>query len=118
MHGLSQQERLQHILRILETRDSVPVSELSETFSVSEVTVRSDLTALARQGLVARVRGDQPHFVEARSIERGEDGVAPVLAAHQIACVDVAHPGEDLPEEPLLVVHVDPERGFIDFARR
>ncbi len=42
---------------MLETRDSVPVSELSETFAVSEVTVRSDLTALAQQGLVARVRG-------------------------------------------------------------
>src|SRR5690349_21127981 len=57
MHGLSQQERLQHILRMLETRDSVPVSELSEVFAVSEVTVRSDLAELARQGLVARIRG-------------------------------------------------------------
>ena len=57
MHGLSQHERLQQILRMLETRDSVPVSELSESFAVSEVTVRSDLTALAQQGLVARVRG-------------------------------------------------------------
>jgi DeoR/GlpR family transcriptional regulator of sugar metabolism len=57
MRGLSQQERMQQVLRILETRDSVPVSELSETFAVSEVTVRSDLSALAGQGLVARVRG-------------------------------------------------------------
>lgn len=57
MQGLSQHERMQQILRMLETRDSVPVSELSESFAVSEVTVRSDLTALARQGLVARVRG-------------------------------------------------------------
>jgi DeoR family transcriptional regulator of aga operon len=57
MQGLSQHERMQQILRMLETRDSVPVSELSESFAVSEVTVRSDLTSLARQGLVARVRG-------------------------------------------------------------
>jgi DeoR/GlpR family transcriptional regulator of sugar metabolism len=57
LRNLSQPERMQHVLRMLETRDSVPVSELSETFSVSEVTVRSDLTALARQGLAARVRG-------------------------------------------------------------
>jgi DeoR family transcriptional regulator of aga operon len=57
MHGLSQHERMQRILRMLEARDSVPVSELSEAFAVSEVTVRSDLAALARQGLVARVRG-------------------------------------------------------------
>jgi DeoR family transcriptional regulator of aga operon len=48
---------MQQVLRMLETRASVHVAELAETFSVSEVTVRSDLTLLARQGLVARVRG-------------------------------------------------------------
>src|SRR4026209_15932 len=57
LSGLPQQERMQHVLRLLETRDSVPVAELAETFSVSEVTVRSDLSTLARQGLVARIRG-------------------------------------------------------------
>src|SRR5690349_8520602 len=69
MHGLSQQERLQHILRMLETRDSVPVSELSQAFAVSEVTVRSDLTALAEQGLVARVRGG------VRALQQGQSEV-------------------------------------------
>src|SRR3954449_11161393 len=53
----AQQGRMQQVLRMLETRDSVHVAELAEVFSVSEVTVRSDLTVLARQGLVARVRG-------------------------------------------------------------
>ena len=48
---------MQHVLRLLETRDHVPVAELSQAFAVSEVTVRSDLTELARQGLVARIRG-------------------------------------------------------------
>ena len=48
---------MQQVLQILETRDSVHVAELAETFSVSEVTVRSDLSTLAKQGLVARVRG-------------------------------------------------------------
>lgn len=48
---------MRQVLRMLETRESLHVSELAETFSVSEVTVRSDLSALARQGLVARVRG-------------------------------------------------------------
>src|ERR671927_350512 len=57
MHGLTPHERMQTILRMLEARGSVPVSELSQAFAVSEVTVRSDLTALAEQGLVARVRG-------------------------------------------------------------
>jgi DeoR/GlpR family transcriptional regulator of sugar metabolism len=69
MHGLSQQERLQHILRMLETRDSVPVSELSQAFAVSEVTVRSDLAALAEQGLVARVRGG------VRALQQGQSEV-------------------------------------------
>jgi DeoR/GlpR family transcriptional regulator of sugar metabolism len=54
---LSQVERMQRVLQMLETRDAVHVAELSEAFSVSEVTVRSDLSELARQGLVARVRG-------------------------------------------------------------
>ena len=55
--GFSQQERMEKVLQMLETRDSLHVAELAETFSVSEVTVRSDLSTLANQGLVARVRG-------------------------------------------------------------
>jgi DeoR/GlpR family transcriptional regulator of sugar metabolism len=54
---LSRAERLQRVLELLDTRESVQVSELSEAFSVSEVTVRQDLAHLAEQGLVARVRG-------------------------------------------------------------
>jgi DeoR/GlpR family transcriptional regulator of sugar metabolism len=54
---LSRIERMDRVLELLETRDIVQVSELSEEFSVSEVTVRQDLAELARQGLVARVRG-------------------------------------------------------------
>lgn len=57
MRGLSQRQRMEQVLRLLDTRDSVQVSELAHIFAVSEVTVRSDLTALAQQGLVARVRG-------------------------------------------------------------
>src|SRR5881409_2359981 len=48
---------MQQVLRMLETRDAVQVTELAKAFAVSEVTVRSDLTELARQGLVARIRG-------------------------------------------------------------
>jgi DeoR/GlpR family transcriptional regulator of sugar metabolism len=54
---LNRAERLQRVLELLETRDSVEVSELSSAFAVSHVTVRHDLTHLAQQGLVARVRG-------------------------------------------------------------
>jgi DeoR/GlpR family transcriptional regulator of sugar metabolism len=69
MHGFSQQERMQHVLRLLQSRDSVQVSELAEAFAVSEVTVRSDLTSLARQGLVARVRGG------VRALQQGQSEV-------------------------------------------
>ncbi len=48
---------MQQVLLLLETRDSVHVAELAESFSVSEVTIRSDLSSLAKQGLVARVHG-------------------------------------------------------------
>jgi DeoR/GlpR family transcriptional regulator of sugar metabolism len=64
--NLSQQERMHEVLRMLETRDSVHVAELSKAFGVSEVTVRSDLSQLARQGLVARVRGG------VRPLQRGQ----------------------------------------------
>jgi DeoR/GlpR family transcriptional regulator of sugar metabolism len=60
---------MQHVLRLLESRDYVPVAELSEAFAVSEVTVRSDLGALARQGLVARIRGG------VRALQQGQSEV-------------------------------------------
>ena len=57
------------MLRLLETRDYVQVAELSQAFAVSEVTVRSDLGQLARQGLVARIRGG------ARALQHGQSEV-------------------------------------------
>jgi DeoR/GlpR family transcriptional regulator of sugar metabolism len=69
LRNLSQSERMEAVLRMLETRDYVQVAELSQAFVVSEVTVRSDLTELARQGLVARIRGG------VRALERGHSEV-------------------------------------------
>ncbi len=57
MPNFSQQERMDEVVRLLQARDSMQVAELAKMFSISEVTVRSDLTALAKLGLVARVRG-------------------------------------------------------------
>ena len=68
--GLPQLERMQKVLQRLETTDFLSVSELASSFSVSEVTIRSDLASLARDGLVARVRGG------ARALQRGESEVA------------------------------------------
>jgi DeoR/GlpR family transcriptional regulator of sugar metabolism len=69
LRNLSQSERMEHVLRLLATRDYVQVAELSQTFAVSEVTVRSDLTELARQGLVARIRGG------VRALQQGQSEV-------------------------------------------
>jgi DeoR/GlpR family transcriptional regulator of sugar metabolism len=66
MAALSQQKRAEQVMRLLEQQDSVQVSELSNLFDVSEVTIRSDLAELARQGLVARVRGG------VRALQRGQ----------------------------------------------
>jgi DeoR/GlpR family transcriptional regulator of sugar metabolism len=64
--NLTATQRMQRILELLETQDSAHVSELADEFSVSEVTIRHDLSELARQGLVARVRGG------VRALQRGQ----------------------------------------------
>ncbi len=55
--NLSQTERRTQILRRLKNDGSVRVSELSELFSTSEVTIRSDLAELENEGLLQRVHG-------------------------------------------------------------
>src|SRR5687768_5972940 len=61
---------MQRVLELLHTREGFQVSELADEFSVSEVTVRQDLTQLAQQGLVARVRGG------VRALQRGQSELA------------------------------------------
>jgi len=68
--GTAISTRMRRVLELLQTRDAVTVAELARTFDVSEVTVRNDLTILARRGLVARVRGG------ARALQRGHSEVA------------------------------------------
>ena len=70
MPNLTATQRMQRILELLETRDGLGVSELADEFLISEVTVRHDLSELARQGLVARVRGG------VRPLERGHSELA------------------------------------------
>ncbi len=50
-------ERLERIRRILQTRGAVRVATLSAELGVSEVTVRSDLDRLERDGMVERTHG-------------------------------------------------------------
>jgi len=67
MQNLSHAGRKEHVLRMLEIHDSVQVSELAELFAVSEVTIRNDLAALAREGLVMRVRGGAQPLLRGQS---------------------------------------------------
>ncbi len=50
-------ERRQAIIEALEEVGQLSVTELSQRFGVSEVTIRGDLQALSEQGLIQRVRG-------------------------------------------------------------
>jgi DeoR/GlpR family transcriptional regulator of sugar metabolism len=54
---VSTAHRRQRILGLVNERGETLVSELKELFGVSEVTVRSDLAALASRGLVVRTHG-------------------------------------------------------------
>ncbi len=51
------QERRQAILQLLSKQGRVMVADLSKRFGVSEVTVRADLQALAREGKLIRTHG-------------------------------------------------------------
>lgn len=55
--GPSLSERHTRILALLEEQGSVSVSELSELFRVSEVTIRKDLSVLERQKRLYRTHG-------------------------------------------------------------
>ena len=50
-------DRKEKILELLAGRDSVTVSELSETLSVTQATIRTDLDTLADFGKVVRLHG-------------------------------------------------------------
>lgn len=54
---LYRQERHSEILRLVSEEERVSVSQLSHLFGVSEVTIRSDLQALAAQNLLIRTHG-------------------------------------------------------------
>src|SRR5436305_14560832 len=49
--------RRDRMLAVIREREFVRVADLSERFGISEVTVRSDLDALASRGEVHRIRG-------------------------------------------------------------
>lgn len=57
MVSLIEYDREQATLRLLEKSGKVDVKGLSESFGVSSVTIRKDLAALERRGLLRRIHG-------------------------------------------------------------
>jgi DeoR family transcriptional regulator of aga operon len=55
--AISLDERRVRMLALIRERQFMPVAELSDRFGISEVTVRSDLGALAADGQIQRIRG-------------------------------------------------------------
>lgn len=57
MEDLNIEERRKRILDLLHAEGKVKVVELSKLFGISEVTIRGDLDALEKEGLLERVHG-------------------------------------------------------------
>ena len=68
MSTLDTQARRERILALLRRNGQVRVAELAKALGVSQVTVRADLEALERQGLLKRLRGGAVPW-EARRFE-------------------------------------------------
>lgn len=51
------QQRYEKILKLLKERGSITVTEVKELLDTSESTVRRDITALDKQGLLVKVFG-------------------------------------------------------------
>ncbi|MFC8508761.1 DeoR/GlpR family DNA-binding transcription regulator [Streptomyces sp. NPDC057411] len=69
--NLLAEQRRALILDEVRRRGGVRVNELTRRLNVSDMTVRRDLDALARQGVVAKVHGGAVPVVEASSHEPG-----------------------------------------------
>jgi DeoR family transcriptional regulator of aga operon len=83
------------MLRLIGDRGFARVSELSEAFGVSEVTVRGDLDVLDRANAVARVHGGAVPRAELRelSFEEALESSADEKYAIAEAAVDLIEPG-------------------------
>jgi DeoR family transcriptional regulator, aga operon transcriptional repressor len=85
MSVISLDERRVRMLALIRERQFIPVAELSGRFGISEVTVRSDLAALAEEGHIQRIRGGAIPRVE---------------------------PGQELPYEESVTTYADEKRAI------
>ena len=75
------EERLQNILRLIESKQSISAKELEAQLYVSSATIRRDLAELARRGLIVRSHG------KAMAVTR---------MAHAVACGSPELPGDPI----------------------
>jgi DeoR family transcriptional regulator of aga operon len=68
--------RRERMLLVIRDREYVRVGELSDTFGISQVTVRSDLDSLAARGQIHRVRGGAIPRLTPRQEQPFEDNFA------------------------------------------
>jgi DeoR family fructose operon transcriptional repressor len=91
------EERKQRILRVLEEREAVRVSDLSEVLRVSEASVRRDLRDLEDAGFLKRTHGGAVGLQAATfepSLSQKEDQYRPEKAAIARRAVEMIQEGE------------------------
>lgn len=96
---LPAQVRRERVLDLVKRRRFASVADLSVEFGVSEVTIRSDLDALAEEGRLLRVRGGAVHGTTARletPFEKSQDAFATEKAAIAAEAARLVEPGQTL----------------------
>jgi len=96
---ISLDERRGRMLALIRERQFIPVAELSDRFGISEVTVRSDLAALASDGHIHRIRGGAIPRVELGQetpYEESATSYAEEKRAIGRAAAELVRPGESV----------------------
>lgn len=88
--------RQDQIAALLAARGFVRVADLADELEVSEVTVRSDLTAMERDGRLIRVHGGAMPAGRESAVERSADRAAAAKAAIGRAAAALVRPGDSV----------------------
>ena len=93
------EERRNKILALLKEQNKVLVTDLCDTFDVSQATIRTDLNALERQGLLQRTHGGAIAN-EGASFERTSKQKERLHSREKVqiakAAVELVHPGDTI----------------------
>ncbi len=91
--------RRQRVFDTVRRREFVSVADLSATFGVSEVTIRTDLEALSEEGKVRRIRGGAIHrttVTREASFEQSADALAAEKELIGRAAAELVESGQTL----------------------